>query len=70
MNAIDIENLEFRYLGSRKPSLAIPSFSVSEGESVLVTGKSGSGKSTLAQCINGVIPHIMNGNRKGEVYIF
>ena len=70
MNAIEIENLEFRYLGSKKVALTIPFFSVSEGESVLITGKSGSGKSTLVQCINGIIPHIINGSRKGEVYIF
>ena len=70
MNAIEIENLEFRYLGSKKVALTIPFFSVSEGESVLITGKSGSGKSTLIQCINGIIPHIINGNKKGEVYIF
>ena len=70
MNAIEIRDLEFRYLGSKKPSITVPYFSVSEGESVLITGKSGSGKSTLLQCINGIIPHIMNGTRRGETYIF
>ncbi len=70
MKAIEIRDLKFKYLGSKKPSISIPYFSVEEGESVLVTGKSGSGKSTLVQCINGIVPHIVNGVKSGEVYLF
>ena len=70
MKAIEIRDLKFRYLGSKKPSLSVSEFCVEEGESVLITGKSGSGKSTLVQSINGIIPHIMNGSRTGEVYLF
>lgn len=70
MKAIEIEDLKFRYLGSKKPSISIPHFYVEEGESVLITGKSGSGKSTMVQCINGIIPHIVSGKRSGEVYLF
>ncbi|MCL4337853.1 MAG: ATP-binding cassette domain-containing protein [Candidatus Thermoplasmatota archaeon] len=70
MKAIEIKDLKFRYLGSKKPSISVPYFYVEEGESILITGKSGSGKSTLVQCINGIIPHIVNGKRSGEVYLF
>ncbi len=70
MKAIEVKDLKFRYLGSKKPSISVSDFSIEEGESVLITGKSGSGKSTLVQCINGIIPHIINGTRSGEVYLF
>ena len=70
MSAVEIKDLKFQYMGSRKPTISIPYFSIEEGESILITGKSGSGKSTLIQCINGIIPHIVNGTLKGEVSIF
>lgn len=69
MKAVEISDLKFTYLGSRKPSISISDFSIEEGESVLITGKSGSGKSTLIQCINGIIPHIISGTRTGEVKV-
>lgn len=70
MKAIEVEGLKFQYLGSKEPAINIPNFSIEEGESVLITGKSGSGKSTLIQCINGIIPHIVNGTLKGDVRLF
>ena len=70
MKAVEIKDLKFQYMGSKKPTISISNFSIEEGESVLVTGKSGSGKSTLIQCINGIIPHIVNGTINGDVLIF
>lgn len=70
MNAVEIRDLQFNYLGSNKQALKIPFFSIREEETVLITGKSGSGKSTLLQCINGIIPHIIKGTMEGEVNIF
>lgn len=70
MRAIEIRDLKYQYMGSRKPSISVQELSIEEGESVLITGKSGSGKSTLVQCINGLIPHIVNGAYRGEVKIF
>ena len=70
MNAVEIRDLKFSYLGSSKKALNIPFFSIEEEETVLITGKSGSGKSTLLQCINGIIPHIIKGTISGEVSIF
>ncbi len=68
--AIEVNNIEFAYLGSNDKSLSIHEFSVEEGESVLITGLSGSGKSTFIQCINGIIPHIIDGTFDGSVKIF
>ena len=61
MTIIEIDNLKFSYLGQTETALEIEHLSISEGESVLITGKSGSGKSTLIQCINGIIPHVTAG---------
>ncbi|AKA48193.1 hypothetical protein IX51_02720 [uncultured archaeon] len=70
MKAVEVSNLKYSYLGSRNHAINIPHFSIDEGECVLITGRSGSGKSTLIQCINGIIPHIINGSYSGEVKIF
>lgn len=36
---------------------------------MLVTGASGSGKSTLLFCINGIIPHVLEGRVQGEITV-
>ncbi|WP_338602306.1 ATP-binding cassette domain-containing protein [Sulfolobus tengchongensis] len=70
MKFVEIRDLQVTYLGKDKPSLVIDKLDIEEGESVLVTGKSGSGKSTLTSVINGVIPHLINAEIKGEVKVF
>jgi energy-coupling factor transport system ATP-binding protein len=69
MKAIEIKDLKFSYLSDEKPTLVIDDFYINEGESILLTGKSGSGKSTLVNCINGIIPHVINGDLSGSVKI-
>ncbi|MBP1358163.1 MAG: ATP-binding cassette domain-containing protein, partial [Sulfolobus sp.] len=66
---LEVKNLEVTYLGSPSPALYVEEFSVEEGESVLIVGKSGSGKSTLINVLNGVIPHMINAEVKGEVNV-
>ncbi|QGN59417.1 ATP-binding cassette domain-containing protein [Nostocoides sp. HKS02] len=44
-------------------------FSVPEGELVLVVGPTGSGKSTLLRCINGLVPHFSGGTLRGRVLV-
>jgi len=44
-------------------------FEVAPGEAVLVLGPSGSGKSTLTLCLDGLIPHLVEGEYEGEVWV-
>jgi energy-coupling factor transporter ATP-binding protein EcfA2 len=45
------------------------SFNVAQGASLLVLGPSGCGKSTLSLCLNGAIPHFVEGQLEGRVRI-
>ena len=66
---IRAEQISFRYAERRKPALSELSFSVRRGESVLVLGPSGSGKSTLTLCLDGLIPHVVEGELSGTVVV-
>jgi energy-coupling factor transport system ATP-binding protein len=45
------------------------SFGVAPGETVLVLGPSGSGKSTLTLCLDGLVPHLVEGDYAGRVAV-
>ncbi len=64
-----VRDLTFRYAERRDPALREISFDVVPGESVLVLGPSGSGKSTLTLCLDGLIPHVVEGEYEGIVEV-
>ena len=66
---IEIDDLTFKYVGRKRPTLRDVSLRIGQGESVLVLGPSGCGKSTLALCLNGAIPHAVAGDLRGSVRI-
>ena len=66
---IKFKNVSFTYENSDKKALDNINFEINDGELVLITGASGSGKSTIYKCINGLIPHIYEGNLLGDVFI-
>lgn len=66
---IKFENVSFTYEDSDKKALEDISFEINKGELVLITGASGSGKSTIYKCINGLIPHIYDGELLGNIFI-
>jgi energy-coupling factor transport system ATP-binding protein len=69
MYAIEVEDLSWRYAGSKEPALKDINLKIREGETVLITGPAGAGKSTLLYTFNGIIPHFMEGYLKGRVVI-
>jgi energy-coupling factor transporter ATP-binding protein EcfA2 len=66
---IVVKDLTFTYLGSRKPSINDLSFSVEEGQFVVLTGPSGCGKTSICRCLNGLIPHFYSGELEGDVTV-
>ena len=66
---IRTKDLRFRYPEVDADAIADVNFEIKQGEFVLLCGSSGSGKTTLAKCLNGIIPHLANGEMYGDVWV-
>ncbi len=66
---IKISNLTFTYRRDLPPLLEEISLELNQPGIVEIAGVSGSGKTTLIELINGIIPHIYPGIRKGTVSV-
>jgi len=66
---LKIQNLWFKFHGSKEYVLKGINLTFKKGEFVLLIGPSGCGKTTLINTINGIIPHVIEGLRKGNVYL-
>ncbi len=69
MPTIVVKDLTFTYLGSKKPSISDLTFSVDEGQFVILTGPSGCGKTSVCRCLNGLIPHFYSGELEGDLTV-
>ncbi|MCT1798409.1 ABC transporter ATP-binding protein [Aerococcus viridans] len=67
--AIEFKNISFKYASQADINLIDISFSIKQGEKVLIIGASGSGKSTIGKIINGQIPNTFEGDLTGQVLI-
>ncbi|MEW6457175.1 MAG: energy-coupling factor transporter ATPase [Acidobacteriota bacterium] len=67
---LEIKNLGFRYRKSNLEALSEINLEISGGEFVAIMGMSGAGKSTLLMTFNGIIPHFIKGDFRGEVVSF
>jgi len=67
MGIIKIENLEFAY--DKEKVLNNINLEIKQGEFVGIVGATGCGKSTFAFCLNGIIPHSIQGTFSGNVFI-
>ncbi|MDR1309155.1 MAG: energy-coupling factor ABC transporter ATP-binding protein, partial [Deltaproteobacteria bacterium] len=61
-----VESLSYRHAHSDRQALRDVSFSLAEGESLLLAGRSGSGKSTLLSILAGLAPHFLKGALEGR----
>lgn len=68
---IEFDGVSVSYPGgpSGQRALQDVTFTVDEGELVLVVGPTGSGKSTLLRCVNGLVPHFSGGTLTGSVRV-
>ncbi len=66
---IKVENLSYVYPDSKKVVLDGLSFTIEDGDFVILIGASGSGKSTLLQTLNGIIPEIKGGQLSGKIIV-
>ncbi|WP_457752952.1 energy-coupling factor ABC transporter ATP-binding protein [Thermococcus sp.] len=66
---IRVEDLSFRYSRAKSYSLKDINLKIKKGEFVGIFGPSGSGKSTLCLTFNGIIPHSIRGEFRGDVYV-
>ncbi len=69
MALIEFRDFYFQYASSEKHAIEGVSFTISEGEFVLITGPSGCGKTTICRAMNGLVPHFHKGKMKGEVIV-
>ena len=67
MEVVVVKNLSFKYAGSDEYSLSDVSFSVGQGELVVLCGATGSGKSTLLRMLKREL--VPEGDRRGDVVI-
>jgi len=67
---LSIQDLTFQYRIREHPAIEDLTFTLHEGELLLVAGASGCGKTTLMRCINGLIPRSYRGELKGSVTLF
>lgn len=66
---ISIRNFSFAYNGEANHVLRNMTLDILPGEFVVIAGPSGCGKSTLSMAMAGHIPHVVEGNTSGSVYI-
>ena len=66
---IDIDDVSFRYITAKRPSLRNISCRFDEGTVYAVIGPNGAGKTSLCNLIRGFIPQFYDGSITGAVYL-
>ena len=66
---IQFKDFTFKYDAQAEPTLKSLNLPIEKGQKVLIVGPSGSGKSTIGQCLNGIIPNINHGEKRGQLTI-
>ncbi|WP_258358572.1 energy-coupling factor ABC transporter ATP-binding protein [Moorella sulfitireducens] len=66
---IETKDLQFVYPMTTEPVLKGINLTIKKGEFICITGPSGAGKTTLSLALCGAIPHLVNGDMSGEVFV-
>ena len=66
---IEIQELTFKYTGSKKNALENITLNIEKGDFIGIIGESGAGKTTFCSCLNGLIPHHYTGDYYGSVKV-
>lgn len=66
---IEFKNVTFEYETEEKTGIYNISFSLKQGECLLLCGESGSGKTTVTKLINGLIPNFEKGKMSGSINV-
>ncbi len=66
---INIDNVFFAYPTEKNHNIKNIDIKINHGECVLLCGKSGCGKTTVTKLVNGLIPHFIDGDLKGNVHV-
>ena len=64
---ISIKDMSFTYKEAETPAISDINLEIYKGQIVLLLGKSGCGKSTLCLAMNGLIPHLIEGEVSGSI---
>ena len=66
---IQLRGVSYTYPSATSPALREIDLTVPDGEWLLLAGPSGGGKSTLLYLLNGLVPHVLGGEVRGEVQV-
>ena len=67
---IKIDNVSYKYFKEQKEfNIKNLNLHIKKGEFIVLCGKSGSGKTSVTRLINGLIPHLYEGETIGKVYV-
>ncbi|SKC02208.1 energy-coupling factor transport system ATP-binding protein [Lachnospiraceae bacterium] len=69
MPVISIENLKYRYPGTKHLAIDDISLTIEKGEFIGIVGQNGAGKSTLSQAMIGLVPQFYKGAYGGKVTV-
>ena len=66
---IQLQGVSYAYPDCPLPALREIDLAVPDGQWLLLAGPSGGGKSTLLYLLNGLIPHVLGGEIRGDVHV-
>ena len=66
---VEFRQVTYTHFEKTLPTLVDVNLEIQRGSFTLLVGPSGSGKSTLCQLLDGIIPHLLEGELEGEVII-